>query len=60
MELDKKTREPKYQMFVIVGMCFIGAGSVFSTIGIIPFIGLVGMGLCFMAIGIANRSKWAK
>ncbi|OLS22299.1 MAG: hypothetical protein ThorAB25_25820 [Candidatus Thorarchaeota archaeon AB_25] len=60
MELDKKTKEPKYQGLFIAGMCFIGAGSIFVTTGMIPFICLVGMGFCFMGIGFVNRHKWKR
>ncbi|TFH03953.1 MAG: hypothetical protein E4H14_15745 [Candidatus Thorarchaeota archaeon] len=58
MEYIEKTNELDYQGLFVVGICAVGAGSVFATISILTFVGMIGMGLCFMAIALANKDKW--
>ena len=52
--------EPNYQTFFILGITFLPLGIVFLILAGPPFIGLTGMGLCYLAIGLANRDKWRK
>ena len=57
---ETKFEEPDYQVFFIMGISFLPLGIVF-TIAIGPaFIGFTGIGICYMAIGLANRDKWKK
>ena len=52
--------ETNYQVFFILGICLFPVGLVFLINGNIAFIGLVGMGLIYLIIGLANRDKWEK
>ena len=52
--------ETNYQVFFILGICLFPVGLVFLINGNIAFIGLVGMGLIYPIIGLANRDKWEK
>lgn len=58
MEQVENTNNLDYQGLFIVGICAIGASAVFATISMLTFIGMTGIGICLMAIGLANRSKW--
>lgn len=58
MEHLEKTNELDYQGLFVVGICAIATGSVFATISILTFVGMIGLGLCFMAIALANKDKW--
>ena len=58
MKHSQTTNELNYQDLFIMGICAIGAGSVFATISILTFIGMMGIGLCLMTIGLVNRKKW--
>ena len=57
-------KEPNYRAIFIVGLSQISAGSAFTIIStesdLSPFLGLsfLGMGLAYMAVGLANRDKW--
>jgi hypothetical protein len=57
---EGKIGEPNYQIFFILGICLFPVGLVFLINGNIAFIGLVGMGLIYLIIGLANRDKWKK
>ena len=50
--------EPNYQVFYIMGICFLSMGIIFMATVSPAFIGFTGMGLFYMAIGLANRDKW--
>ena len=52
--------ETNYQVFFILEICLFPVGLVFLINGNIAFIGLVGMGLIYLIIGLANRDKWEK
>jgi hypothetical protein len=58
MEHLERTNELDYQGLFVVGICAIGAGSVFATISILTFVGMMGIGLCLMTIALANKDKW--
>jgi Gpi18-like mannosyltransferase len=52
--------EPNYQTFFILGITFLPMGIIFMIIIGPAFIAFTGMGLCYLAIGLANRDKWRK
>jgi len=58
---EGELREPNYQVFFILGIAWIPIGIVFMvTINLVIGIAFIGMGLSYMAIGLANRDKWKK
>ena len=56
----KRFEEPDYQAFFIMGISFLPLGIVFMVAVSPAFIGFTGIGLCYMAIGLANKDKWKK
>jgi hypothetical protein len=53
--------EPNYRVFFILGITWIPIGIVFMvTINFVIGIAFMGMGISYMAIGLANRDKWEK
>ena len=59
MRREKKLRKPDYRAFFVMGICFLAMGAGLITIN--PgFMGFTGLGLAYMAIGLANRDKWPK
>ena len=57
---ESKYEEPDYQAFFIMGISFLPIGLVFM-IAISPaFFWFTGIGLCYIAIGLANKNKWKK
>jgi hypothetical protein len=50
--ISKDKRPTDYYNLFIIGITWVGAG---LAIGIVP---LWGVGLVFIAIGLANKSKW--
>jgi len=58
---EGKMGEPNYQVFFILGIAWIPIGIVFMvTINRVIGIAFMGMGVTYMAIGLANRDKWEK
>jgi hypothetical protein len=58
---EGKTVEPNYQVFFNVGMIWIPVGVVFMiTINFVIGIAFMGMGLSYLAIGLANKDKWER
>ena len=58
---EGKIGEPNYQVFFIIGIAWIPIGSVFMiTINIVMGIAFMGLGVSYIAIGLANRDKWEK
>ena len=56
----RKTEEvkPDYRAFFVLGISLLPMGAVL-TVAISPgFIGIAGLGAAYLAIGLANRSKW--
>ena len=53
-------QEPNYQTFYMLGMSFIPIGIVFMITVSPAFIAFMGLGICYMAIGLARRDKWGK
>ncbi len=60
MEQNGKTGEPDYRSLFVIGMGSIGIANIFVMTSIPAFIGLIAMGMVFVAISLANRSKWKK
>ena len=58
---EGKMREPNYQVFFILGICWMPVGIVFMT-AVNTAIGIAFMvlGMAYLAIGLANRDKWDK
>jgi len=57
---EGKMEEPDYQAFYIMGICFLLIGIILMATVSPAFIGFTGIGLFYMAIGLANRDKWKK
>jgi flagellar basal body-associated protein FliL len=57
---DRKCEEPDYQAFFIIGFSFLPLGIIFTIIVGPAFIGFTGIGICYMAIGLANKDKWER
>ncbi len=53
-------KEPDYRAFFIMGISFLPMGIIFTATISPAFIGFVGMGISYMAIGLANRDNWDK
>ena len=54
----KDTKKPNYKAFIPVGITFMGAGVVFlAAVNPAIGLGLIGVGIAFMAIGIKNKDK---
>jgi hypothetical protein len=56
----KTNEEPDYRVFFIMGISFLPMGIIFTAVISPGFMGITGMGLIYMAIGLANRHKWKK
>ncbi len=58
---EGKMGEPNYKVFFIIGIAWIPIGSVFMiTINIVMGVAFMGLGVSYIAIGLANRDKWEK
>ena len=56
----KDEKPADLRAFFILGFSFIAVGiSLMSEFGL-AFLGFVGCGAVFMAIGLANKAKWEK
>ena len=60
MKKEETYKETDYPAFFIMGISFLPMGIIFSAAINPAFIGFVGMGIIYMAIGLANRDKWKK
>lgn len=52
------SQETDYQAFFIMGISFIGLGTALSTTINFGFLGFLGLGFVYMAIGWVNKDKW--
>ena len=52
------TKEPDYRAFLIMGISFLPMGIIFTAAISPGFIGFAGLGVVYIAIGLANRDKW--
>ncbi len=58
---EGKIGEPNYQVFFNLGLLWIPIGIVFMiTINFVLGIAFMGLGMSYIAIGLANRDKWVK
>jgi phosphotransferase system glucose/maltose/N-acetylglucosamine-specific IIC component len=57
-KMRKQKIEPDYRAIFILGVIFAGSGSAMISTSGISSMGMFGLGLIYMAIGIANRDKW--
>lgn len=54
-------KEVDYRVFFIMGISFLPLGIVLSfVVGNPGFIGFIGLGICYIVIGLANKDKWKK
>jgi uncharacterized membrane protein YidH (DUF202 family) len=51
-------RETDYKTFFILGIIFTGFGASQLAIQGTGAIGILGLGLVYMAVGLANKDKW--
>jgi 4-amino-4-deoxy-L-arabinose transferase-like glycosyltransferase len=58
---NKLNKEVDYRAFFIMGISFLPLG-IFLTFAVDNpgFIGFIGLGACYIAIGLANKDKWKK
>jgi hypothetical protein len=52
--------EPDYHTFFVMGISFLPMGIVFTIVINPAFISFIGVGICYIAIGLANKDKWKK
>jgi hypothetical protein len=58
---DERIKEVDYRAFFIIGMSFLPIGIVLTfVVGNPGFIGFMGLGIAYIAIGLANKDKWKK
>ncbi|KYK29770.1 hypothetical protein AYK20_00100 [Thermoplasmatales archaeon SG8-52-1] len=57
---ENKYEEPDYQAFFIMGISFLPLGLVFMIAVNPAFFVFTGIGLCYIAIGLANKDKWKR
>jgi flagellar basal body-associated protein FliL len=54
-------REVDYRAFFIIGISFLPLGIVLTfVVGNPGFIGFMGLGIAYIAIGLTNKDKWKK
>ncbi len=58
---DSIKKEPDFRAFYILGIIWVPIGVVFMT-SVNPAIGIsfLGLGIAYIAIGLANKDKWNK
>jgi hypothetical protein len=58
---NEQTKEVDYRAFFIMGLSFLPLGIVLTfVVGNPGFIGFMGLGIAYIAIGLANKDKWKK
>ena len=58
---NDQTKEIDYRVFFNMGLSFLPLGIVLTaTVKNTGFIGFTGLGIAYIAIGIANKDKWKK
>ena len=56
---NEQTKEVDYRVFFILGISFLPLGIVLTfVVGNPGFIGFMGLGIAYIAIGLANKDKW--
>jgi len=54
----KKSKEIDYYVFFVLGISFLPMGIIFSATISPGFMGFMGLGAVYMAIGLAHKDKW--
>ena len=58
---EGKTGKINYKIFFIVGLVWIPIGSVYMiAVNLVMGIAFMGLGVSYIAIGLANKDKWKK
>jgi hypothetical protein len=57
---DGSFKEPDYQAFFVMGLCFLPLGIIFTFTINLGFIGFMGLGIFYIALGLANKDKWER
>jgi len=58
---EGKTGEINYKILFIIGLVWIPVGSVYMiAVNFLIGIAFIGMGVIYIAIGLANKDKWKK
>jgi hypothetical protein len=58
---EGKRKEIDYRVFFIMGISFLPLGIVLTfVVGNPGFIGFMGLGIAYIAIGLANKDKWKR
>lgn len=58
---NEQSKEVDYRVFFIMGISFLPLGIVLTfVVGNPGFIGFMGLGIAYMAIGLANKDNWKK
>ena len=57
--INEGKKEVDYRAFFIMGISFLPLGLILTfAVGNPGFIGFIGLGVCYIAIGLANKDKW--
>jgi len=58
---ESNPREVNYKAFLILGICLMPVGIPLAIATKNPgLFGISGLGVCYLAIGLANKDKWKK
>lgn len=58
---NERTKDIDYRVFFIIGTSFLPLGIVLTfVVGNPGFIGFMGLGVAYIAIGLTNKDKWKK
>jgi len=58
---EAKTGEINYKIFFIIGLVWIPIGCVYMiAVNLVMGITFMGLGVAYIAIGLANKDKWKK
>jgi ABC-type multidrug transport system permease subunit len=60
MKEMKDVKPTDYRGFFIIGISLIAVGISLMSEFVPAFLGFLGCGVVFMAIGLTNKDKWAK
>ena len=54
----KDEAEVDYRAFFVLGLCLLPMGMLFSFLINPGFLGIMGLGAFYIALGLSNRDKW--
>lgn len=61
MNKDQLRKTVDYRVFYYIGIVWVPVGFVFMmAVNLVIGIALLGMGISYVAIGLANKDKWKK